>query len=403
MPRRGKNPSPVTHHMYLTLSQQKQTMETQRIANIYFDNGSTSFPKPPEVAEAMSKYLTEGGGTYGRTAYRRAYQATVKVEECRDLIAAKLGVKSNEHLFFTLNATTALNTVIMGLGLSQCRVLVTPMEHNAVMRPLHHLCETSGVTIDLLPHGSDGCVDPERITPDMLENVRLVVINHESNINGVIQPVEEILRKIGSIDSLIDATQSVGSTPFEGDKWNATFIAFTGHKGLLGPTGTGGFFARYPERVAPLTRGGTGSFSHSLEMPDLYPDRMEAGTPNMVGLVGLRAALKATPEWKTTHADWIDCIRRIESIKGYTVYKAADPANQGPLFSLMHKTIGNSELNNRLYKQFDIETRVGLHCSPLAHQTLGTYPNGSLRIAFSPYHTKEDLAGLVDALKKVAH
>jgi cysteine desulfurase family protein len=372
-----------------------------QFSNTYFDNASTSWPKSREVAHAMADFLLKTGGTYGRAAYQRVYQTSAMIEECRNELADVLGVVESGNIAFTQNATQAINTMLFGLDLHDCEVLVSPLEHNAVMRLLEHLKETRSVNWKIIPAKEDGTIIPERIPPMVTERTRLVIINHESNVNGVIQPLEKARNFIGELPLMVDTTQSLGNVPFEGDKWGVDFIAFTGHKGLLGPTGTGGFFVRNTELLTPLFYGGTGSRSASFEMPQFAPDKFEAGTHNTVGIAGLLAALKNRPEygWKSSDLDAL--IEKFQNISGVRVLTAMEPANRGHVFSLMHENLTPSAIAGRLYDRFGIEIRSGLHCAPLAHQYLETFPHGTARFAPSLYHTKDDLVSLGDALKTI--
>ena len=370
-------------------------------SNTYFDNGSTSWPKPTEVGEAMSRFLREIGGTYGRAAYGRVFQTSGIVEECRNAMAQVLGVSESGNIAFTPNATSALNTIISGLELDHCEVLISPLEHNAVMRPLQRLAQTGRIHWKVLPSGKDGRIIPEKIPEVLSPNCRLVIVNHQSNVNGVIQPLQEIRSYIGSTPLAVDVTQSLGGVTVEGDKWGLDYIAFTGHKGLLGPTGTGGFFVRNPEQLSPLILGGTGSRSESFEMPSFMPDKYEAGTPNTVGLAGLLAAVSNKPDqlWST------DCfkkmLQRIAHIKGVRVLAAEDFKNQGAVFSIVHQSIPPSTMARRLYDRFRIEIRSGLHCAPMAHRYLKSFPDGSARFALSPWHMDGDLESLAEVLELV--
>jgi len=372
-----------------------------QFSNTYFDNASTSWPKSPEVAHAMSDFLLKTGGTYGRAAYQRVYRTSAMIEECRNELAEVMGVKESENIAFTQNATQAINTILFGLDLHDCEVLVSPLEHNAVMRPLEYLKETRNVIWKVLPAQKDGTVIPEKIPEMVTERTQLIIINHESNVNGVVQPVEKVRSFIGDLPLMIDTTQSLGNVPFEGDKWGVDFIAFTGHKGLLGPTGTGGFYVRNTELLTPLVFGGTGSRSESFEMPLFAPDKFEAGTHNTVGIAGLLAALKNRPEcgWKSSDLD--ELIEKLQNIPGVRVLTATQPANRGSVFSLIHEKLTPSAIARRLYDRFEIEIRSGLHCAPMAHQYLGTFPHGSARFAPSLYHTSDDLVSLGNALKTI--
>ena len=366
----------------------------------YFDNSATSFPKPPQVAEAVARYLTEVGGSYGRSANQRCCTVARVVEQCRDTLAGILGIHDAGHLCFTANATQAANTVIRGMDLTGGRVLISPMEHNAIARPLEALRQAGTIELDYLPAFSDGLIDVAHISvPD---DTRMVVINHQSNVNGVTQPLPSIRQAIGHTPLLVDASQSLGKVPFNAEAWGLDYVIFTGHKGLLGPTGTGGFWARDPQTLEPLLLGGTGSNSEHLDMPEFLPDRFEAGTPNVAGIFGLEAALTHPPEASHHRDDLEELLTAIRVIPGFQLHAAADFAHQGSLFSLTHNILASSELSWRLDEGFGIETRAGLHCAPLAHRHLGTAPDGTCRFSLSPYHSNSDFDYLLDALTKVA-
>jgi cysteine desulfurase family protein len=368
-------------------------------SNTYFDNASTSWPKSPEVAHAMSDFLLNTGGTYGRAAYQRVYRTSAMIEECRNELAGVMGVAESGNIAFTQNATQAINTMLSGLDLHDCEVLVSPLEHNAVMRPLEHLKETRNVNWQALPAAEDGTIIPEKIPAMITALTRLVIVNHQSNVNGVIQPVEKVRKFIDDLPLMVDTAQSLGSVPFEGDKWGVDLIAFTGHKGLLGPTGTGGFFVRKPELLSPLVYGGTGRRSESLEMPTFAPDKFEAGTHNTVGLAGLLAALKNRPAYRWETSDLNELIYRLRKITGIRVLTANSLTNRGTIFSLVHENLNPSVIASRLYEQFEIEIRSGLHCAPMAHSFLDTFPAGSARFAPSLFHTRDDLLNLGNTLE----
>ncbi|PKL46959.1 MAG: aminotransferase class V [Candidatus Riflebacteria bacterium HGW-Riflebacteria-2] len=367
----------------------------------YFDNAATSFPKPPQVAEAVAAYFNENGGSYGRSSYPRAFSAARAVEQLRDHMAAIIGTALAENIVFTSCATMALNTVIQGFSWKHKRVLHSALEHNAVMRPLHMLQQKHGICLETMPAHSDGSVDLEKLAQQDLSKVDLVVVNHQSNINGVIQPLEMLRALLGDLPVLVDASQSLGNTPVKADAWGLDFVAFTGHKSLLGPTGTGGLFLRNPALVKTLIYGGTGSASDSYEMPTSMPDRFEAGTPNLAGLHGLLAAVENKPEYRYERDDVAALLTGLRKISGLSVYAAADIERQGPVVSVASNHLEAGAFGDRLYKEFGIETRIGLHCAPLAHRHLGSFPAGTVRFAFSPYHQPEDLEYLLEAVRKV--
>jgi cysteine desulfurase family protein len=371
------------------------------MSNTYFDNAATSFPKAQAVADEMFRYMTECGGTYGRGAYPRIIEASGMVEETREQLAAWMGTKVADHVFFTQNATAGINTILTGLDLHDSHILISPMEHNAVMRPLEFLRSHNGITWEVLPHDTDGCIQCERINGCLKKNTSLVIINLKSNVNGVVQPVESIKKEIGEIPVLLDLSQVSIADTVTIDAWGVEYAAFTGHKGLGGPTGTGGMFCRFPADVRPLIRGGTGSLSESFETPEHYPDRFEAGTPNVVGIVGLRAALLNPIPREHTREDIDNLIGNINSLPGITVYRARASGDTETVFSITHASKECSTIALELQQEFDIQTRVGLHCAPLAHTTLGTFPQGTVRFSFSPSHTGKNLDYLYSALKKV--
>jgi cysteine desulfurase family protein len=368
--------------------------------NTYFDNAATSFPKPAAVASEISRYLTSVGGSYGRSASRRALSVAKTVEETRDALGRTIGVSDSGSISFTANATHAINTVLYGLLTDHSHVCISPMEHNAVMRPLCHLAQSRGVEYTILPHGPDGLIDPAQIKSCIRQSTKLLIINHMSNVNGVIQPIAAIKSAIGAIPLLVDAAQSLGACPLQAE--NIDFITITGHKSLLGPTGIGALYCLDDKRIPSFFQGGTGSNSESFSMPEHLPDRLEAGTPNIAGIFGLLGALANKPQPAHSHDDFINLMHAIRQILGIQVYGAANSVNQGTLFSINHKRLDCAAFGRLLYDRFSIETRVGLQCAPLAHTTIGTAPNGTVRIAPSIYHTADDFAVLVNAIAQVS-
>jgi cysteine desulfurase family protein len=367
--------------------------------NGYFDCGATSFPKPPEVAREMARYLNEVGGPYGRSFYQRALEVSGVVEETRSLLADLLGAKSPERVVFTHNATHAVNIVLKGLSLQGKEVWISPLEHNAVARPLRRLKQDGQIKVRFLPAAADGRVEPERLV--FSQHTGLIVVNHQSNVNGVIQPIREIKERAGRIPVLVDAAQSLGHQPIDAGAWGIDFVAFTGHKGLLGPTGTGGLYLG-GRHLQPLIEGGTGSRSESSAMPGFLPDKFEAGTPNIAGIFGLKAALMHRPVPVHTREDFLHIIQAVRQLPGLNVQAADREDHQGELFSITSGTMDCSTLGMRLYDEYGIETRLGLHCAPLAHHHLGTFPTGTVRISPSVYHRPEDFALLLAALTAIS-
>lgn len=367
--------------------------------NTYFDNSATSFPKPPEVETCIREYLAQGG-TYGRGAYNRIFMASRRVEETRNLVSDLIGTRLNTSVLFALNSTAALNTIIKGFKYKTGRVLVSPLEHNAVCRPLQYLKELGRVEFDIFPHKEDGLIDLDSSKSIKYSNYDLVIVNHTSNVNGAIQPIADIKRLIGSTPLLLDASQSAGKVDIRVDDWDVDFLALTAHKGMMGPTGVGALFARHTDNLMPLLHGGTGSLSESFEMPSHLPDRFEAGTPNMLGIYGLYGALTATVNRQYSWDSYLMLLQEVRKLSSFELIAATHSENQSDVFSIRPLMHGVSDLAGSLYRNYGIETRSGLHCAPMAHSTLGTFPSGTVRFSLSKYHTDSDLDFLLNCLIK---
>lgn len=373
----------------------------------YFDNSATTFPKPAAVAQAMTRYLLEDGGSYGRSSHARAFRASAVVERCRERLAQLMDISQVEHLCFTNNATHAANVILQGIDfatpetVTKAEVLISPLEHNAIARPLAQLEKQGLITVRQLPAGTDGVIQPDLIAPLVTDNTRLVIVNHQSNVNGAVQPLAQVKQAIGPIPLLADVSQSLGKLPVQVDEWGIDYLIFTGHKGLFGPPGTGGMFIRQPDTVQPLHLGGTGSNSEHLAMPESMPDRFEAGTPNMVGIYGLLAALENSPEPQHSRSDFFALMEAIEALPGYRIQRTENRDAQGEVISLLHDCIDAATLSWKLEKAFAIETRPGLHCAPLAHQFLHSFPEGTCRLSPSPLHTTADFDYLITALAAI--
>lgn len=368
--------------------------------NGYFDNASTSFPKPKEVGEWIEKYLATGG-TYGRSGHRKCFEVAKVVENTRDLLSSLMGISRPENLIFCSSATEGSNAILGWFTFKNKRVLVDSMSHNAVMRPLHHLKQTIGLEYFFIPHFSDGLIDVERLKSMVDSTIDMVIVNHVSNVNGVVQNISEIRHAIGNIPLLLDGSQSAGKVQIKTNEWDVDYLFFTAHKGLLGPTGVGAFYAANPASLVPYKYGGTGSNSESELMPSYNPDRFEAGTPNSLGIFGLYGTLMANTTSVHSQNDFLHLLGRIKQLNSYEVYCARDIENQSELFSLRHKKRSNDELAFILDNDYNIQVRSGLHCAPFAHKALNTFPNGSVRISISPFHTKVDFENLYNVLESI--
>jgi cysteine desulfurase family protein len=368
----------------------------------YFDNAATSFPKLEAVGLNMLEYMNDIGGSYGRSYYPAALKVANVIEDVRDKLAVLLNVKTAENVIFAANATFGINTIINGLNLKNCEVVVSRMEHNAVMRPLKRLEIENNIKIKYLSSEDDGYIKVENLKKIISKKTSLAIINHQSNVNGVIQPLKEIKEEIGEIPLLVDLAQSFGDIEVDLDNWHIDFASFTGHKALLGPTGTGGFYIKNQNMLEPLLVGGTGSKSESFDYPEYMPDKFESGTPNIAGIFGLSGALENKPSCsRHSNSELLLFIDEIKNLKSYKVYAAKNKKNQGKVFSINSDFLNCAELGRILSEKYNIATRAGLHCAPLAHRTLGTYPDGALRISPSIFHTSDDFNYVLKALYEI--
>lgn len=373
---------------------------------IYLDNASTTYPKPEEMKAFLATAYDRPLGSYGRSRDGYTLELSQRVELLRDRLASLIGVDGQgEHICFTKNATEAINIVLRGLPLlKSSEVLLSPMEHNAVARPTYAL-DTESKPF-LLPAQSDGLVDCSTLA-DLLPNLtvapRLCVLNAMSNVNGLVQDLHSVIKIVRKAYPaclfLIDAAQAIPYIKIEAEELGIDFVAITGHKGLLGPTGTGALYIRNPESISPLLRGGTGFRSFDLADTLHLPERFEVGTLNLIGLSAWYMALLHYPEGLGISSGGLHSYARsLEAGGRYRVFTALDPHRQGPLFSLLPIGEEASILSDKLYHKHGIATRVGLHCAPLAHQTIGTEKSGTLRVSISPYSTWEELYRLEEAL-----
>ena len=379
---------------------------------LYLDNAATSWPKPPEVAHAMVHFLEETGANPGRSGHRLSIEAARLVYETRVALAQLFGAQDPLRVVFGLNITDGLNLALHGLLKSGDHVITSSMEHNAVMRPLHALAQ-KGVQATKVACNSDGSLDANLVEAAIQRNTRLIVLNHASNVCGTILPIGEvgqIARKHGLI-FLLDSAQTAGVLPIDMEADGIDLLAFTGHKSLYGPMGTGGLIVGprlTPSQLLPVRQGGTGSRSEKEVQPDFFPDRYESGTPNALGLAGLLAALKWLKE------EGIEAIREREEvlcaellaalgeIEGVELYGTRDASKQTATVAFNIQGMESSTVGLRLDEEFDILCRVGLHCAPSAHRSLGCFPDGSIRFGLGAFNSLEDVRFAVDAVRQLA-
>ncbi|MEZ4387202.1 MAG: aminotransferase class V-fold PLP-dependent enzyme [Candidatus Krumholzibacteriia bacterium] len=377
---------------------------------VYLDNAATSWPKPPGVVDAVTHYLRAVGANPGRAGHHRAAEAGRLVLGARMAVARLFGARNPMRVVFGPNATWGLNLAIQGLLHPGDHVVTTAMEHNSVMRPLRWLSAERGVVISKVTASPDGVVDPDDVVRAMHERTALVVVCHASNVCGAVQDIAAVgaACRARGVPLLVDAAQSAGAVPLDLAGAAIDLLAFAGHKGLLGPTGTGGLVIADsfdPGRLRPLVFGGTGSRSDSTEQPDALPDRFESGTLDVAGLAGLAAGLAWLQEQggpaaigaheTSLRRRFLDAARA--EVPGFRWYGPADVVG---VISFNVDGWTPSDLGDALSERYGILGRQGLHCAPTAHRSLGTFPAGSLRFGFGPFNTESHVdravAGLVE-------
>jgi cysteine desulfurase family protein len=379
------------------------------MAMIYFDNAATSWPKPPAVRAALSEYFGEAGGNPGRSGHRMSVAAARIVETARETLAELLHSNDASRIVFTHNATHALNLALYGVLRSGDHVVTTSIEHNSVMRPLRHL-ETLGVELTVVACAPDGMLDLDDVRRALRPGTRLLVTTHGSNVAGTLSPIGALaaLARDNGVLHLVDAAQTAGAIPIDAQEMGLDLLAFTGHKALLGPTGTGGLYVREGVALAPLIRGGTGSDSAHEIQPEFMPDVYESGTLNVAGIAGLAAGVRFLSEIgiETVQAYERKLVAQFiagaSEIAGITLYGPKDTALQCGLVSFNVAGATPSEAGLILDESFGIMARTGLHCAPAAHRTLGTFPTGTVRFSFGWFNTPSEVELALKALREIA-
>ena len=377
---------------------------------IYLDNASTTFPKAPTVATAMSDYITNRGININRGSYALAYDVEDIIYTTRQRLNTLFNGHDPSHVIFTQNVTMSLNMVIKGLLKAGDHVLVSSMEHNAVMRPLTQLLD-KGITFDTIPCDSTGSIQMDSIEPLIRPNTVALIINHASNVCGTIQPLESIgpICKAHNLQFIVDAAQTAGVIPIDVKACHIDALCFTGHKGLLGPQGIGGIILtkEMAQNLTPLIAGGTGSFSHLETMPTHMPDAFEAGTLNLPGIIGLNEGLAYIEsqgmdnihnhELALTQA----FLEGLQSIDGINIVGKQNIQDRTAVVSITIDGMDPANIAYELESTYHIMTRVGLHCAPRAHRTLGTYPEGTVRFSFGYANTHKDVESALSALHRI--
>ena len=384
---------------------------------INLDQASTSFPKAPGTADAVFRYMTECGCNVGRGGYEEAYSAEELVYDTRVLLCRMFGGRGAaadpKNVIFTKNITESLNILIKGLLRPGDHVLVSSMEHNAVMRPLCQL-EKKGIRFTRVPCGADGSMDPAEAEKRIEPATKAMIMLHASNVCGTVLPAGEtgaVCRAHGIL-FILDTAQTAGVLPLDMDSMNIDALAFTGHKGLLGPQGTGGFLIRseLAAEIEPLISGGTGSISHTEEIPGFLPDRFEAGTLNLPGIAGLKASLAwllEQPEGRIIDRErklterFLRSMEELEEEGLLRIIGKHGTKDRVGVVSVLPLRQDPAETAFLLDEKYGIATRVGLHCAPAAHRTLGTWPTGTMRFSFGPFSTEDEIDEAARAMGEI--
>ena len=379
---------------------------------IYLDNAATSLPKPPAVAEAMVRFLEEVGANPGRSGHRLSVEAARIVYDAREAVAEVFNAPDVLNVVFCLNATEALNLSLRGLLGAGDHVITSSKEHNSVMRPLRAL-EQDGVEVTVVGCSPEGRLDPADVEATVRPETVMIVLNHASNVTGTLLPVEAVGHMARQRDLLhvVDAAQTAGAYPIDVQAHGIDMLCFSGHKSLLGPMGTGGLVVGErvdTARLEPLCRGGTGSGSEQERQPDFLPDRYESGTPNAVGLAGLGAGVRWLLDRgvEAVRAHEVALVERLidglVDIPGVRLHGSRESRDRTATVSFTLGAVSQSEVGLRLAEDHDILCRVGIHCAPAAHRTLGTLPEGTVRFGLGAFNTAAEVDAAVAAVARIA-
>jgi cysteine desulfurase family protein len=374
--------------------------------NTYMDNGATTFPKAPGVAEAMADYLLNNGSNVSRGAYGSALDASRVLYDTREMLCEFFNFDHADHVIFTKNITESINQGLKGFLTKEDHVITSSMEHNAVMRPLNSI----GCEISCLPSDEKGYIQSQNLESYIKANTKAIIVTHASNVCGSINDIEAIgkVAKANNIFFMVDAAQTAGVIAIDMKKNNIDFLGFTGHKGLLGPSGIGGFLMepQWVSKMKPLIEGGTGSASESEYQPEHMPDKYESGTPNVVGIYGLHKSLEFIMNTGVENIykhemTLVDYFLKKFKIEKVGLIGQPSTKDRTAVIALDFLDLDNSLVAFKLEKDFHIATRVGMHCAPSAHKSLKTFPQGVVRLSFSYFTSLQDLDYLIESLESV--
>ena len=387
-------------------------MKKKKRTEIYFDCAATTRQKPPQVLKAVTQYATQVGVSHGRGTYEAGIHANELVFGTRQALGRLFNIQRLDRILYMKNVTEAINTALKGFLKSGDHVVLSGMEHNAVIRPLNKLKAGRGIDYTLVPANGLGRLNPYDFEKAIKSHTKLVCLVHASNVTGNLNPVEEVgaLCAKKEVAFLVDAAQTAGVVPLDMRALNIDFLCFTGHKGLMGPPGTGGLAVSPKWNLDSFIEGGTGSNSDKEEQPAQWPDKFESGTQNYWGLAGLKAAveflLKTSVQAVRRKEEALtgQFLKEVEKIKGVKLYglPAGAEKDRVGVVSLNVEGKDPSEVGFELDEKHGIMTRVGLHCAPLAHRTIGTHPIGTVRFSFGYYNNEKEVGKAVQALKSLA-
>lgn len=377
--------------------------------NYYFDNASTSWPKPESVYKSAENQMRNIFGNPGRSGHTRTLDADRLLYKTREALAKLFNVKDPARIVFTLNATDSLNMALKGFLTEGSHVIHTAMDHNSVLRPLGRLIKDGIITTSTVPCSSTGYPDLDILEKSYLPETKLLIINHASNVTGTLAPLEDMISSAHrhNVMVLVDAAQTAGTRNINVEESDIDMLAFTGHKGLLGPTGTGGLYVKPGVNLKPFREGGTGSQSELDSHPESMPERLEAGTMNSSGLAGLLEGVNYILE---TGIDIINnyehqlreyLYNKVVNLPGVNIYGSSAEEDSSCIISISIDNMDCGEIGYILESNYKILCRTGLHCAPLAHKAIGTFPEGTIRFSPGFFTSKEDIDYLVDALEEI--
>jgi len=377
---------------------------------VYLDNATTTWPKPPSMIQAMIDFNENIGANPGRGAYKKAIRSSEIVFNAREELAQMFSIDDATRLMFCINCTAGTNAIFWTMLNEGDHVVFSSMEHNAVLRPIYELKRQKGVEFSMAQASGEGIVSPEEVRKQIKKNTKMIAVLHASNVCGAINPITEIgkIARENNILFMVDSAQTAGSFSIDVRRDNIDLMAFSGHKGLMGPLGTGAFYITPELNPPPFMCGGTGTLSHLETMPDFYPERFEPGSQNIIGLSGLLASIRFINDYGmdkyARHKQNLAkrMIDGISQIKGVHYFGPKNMDENCGVVSVNIDGVPTDKAGARLYSEFGIMTRAGLHCAPHAHKTLGTFEKGTVRFSFGMFNTEEDIDWALTALGEIS-